>query len=494
MGKKFFKGKKRIMIKKSVVCFLSIYLFLYIINLLTPMAFGDDYLYSFVWQGKPMFVPLSEDAKRISSWNDLFLSQWSHYFTWSGRSVAHTLAQLFLWLGKDIFNFVNAFIGTILVAEIYWCINRGKISTEFEAGRLLWIFFVLWAFVPGFSVIFFWLTGSCNYLWTNVILLGFMIPYIHKYYYVDKEYANKGYYSFIMLFWGILAGWTNENSACWVIVLLFALIWHLKKDEKVEVSKWIYTGLIGLLMGYSLLLLAPGNLARYNVVHGTVTLSRILKMGDQLNTFMIVLFCQIFLWYFSIRAFFSLKSKQIQEKELSQDILLAKILSIIAFCMSATMLLAPEFPARSGFSGTIQLVVAAGILLRIQKEYGLDLIQKNAIRFLFYVGVVYFIMTVSVTLPNFYEKNNHMKEIIEEANYAKEQSESRVLRVKPFRKLDNVESWMSGFHIPSYELTVDENRWENVAFARYFGIKGIRMENDTNEQDNTNKDVSTINP
>ena len=39
---------------------------------------------------------------------------------------------------------------------------------------------------------------------------------------------------------------------------------------------------------------------------------------------------------------------------------------------------------------------------------------------------------------------------------------------------DNIEM-LSGFHIPGFELSEDENNWVNVAFSRYYGIKGIRM-------------------
>ena len=96
------------------------------------MAFGDDYLYSFIWQGKPMYEPLSENAIRIASWHDLFISQWSHYFTWSGRTVNHTIAQFFLWMGKDIFNVFNAFISVLLIVEIYFAIHKGEINLNFK--------------------------------------------------------------------------------------------------------------------------------------------------------------------------------------------------------------------------------------------------------------------------------------------------------------------------------------------------------------------------
>ena len=129
--------------KKAAITFVCIYIFMYILNYLHPMSFGDDYLYSFIWQGKPMSEPLSENAVRVASWHDIFVSQWSHYFTWGGRTVAHVLAQFFLWMGKPVFNVFNAFISLVLIAEIYWCVHKGRITFDFKAKTICWIFFVL---------------------------------------------------------------------------------------------------------------------------------------------------------------------------------------------------------------------------------------------------------------------------------------------------------------------------------------------------------------
>ena len=104
------------------------------------MAFGDDYLYAFMWQGKPMYVPLTEDAVKVASLRDLITSQISFYYTWSGRVVNNTLSQLFVWTGKDVFNIFNAFASVLLVLEIYWCANKGRVTLKFETGRLAWLF------------------------------------------------------------------------------------------------------------------------------------------------------------------------------------------------------------------------------------------------------------------------------------------------------------------------------------------------------------------
>ena len=57
--------------KRAYWIIVSAFLFFYIMNRLMPLAFGDDYLYAFIWQGNPMYVPLTEEAVRISSFQDL---------------------------------------------------------------------------------------------------------------------------------------------------------------------------------------------------------------------------------------------------------------------------------------------------------------------------------------------------------------------------------------------------------------------------------------
>ena len=186
--------------KKSWIVIFLIFLFMFIFNYLSPISFGDDYVYSFVWTGQSIYKPLPPDVARVASWQDLFHSQWSHYFTWGGRTVAHVLAQFFLWKGKTLFNIANALISVLLVFELYWCINKGKITFQFDCRTIIWIFFLLWACTPGFGVVFFWITGACNYLWTNVILLGFLLPYFCKYYNSERVLCANRFYAVLFLY------------------------------------------------------------------------------------------------------------------------------------------------------------------------------------------------------------------------------------------------------------------------------------------------------
>ena len=467
------------MSKKAGFSFLGVFLFLFLFNIFTPMYFGDDYVYSFIWEGHSLYEPLSDNPVRVSSWKDLFASQWLHFMTWSGRTVNHTLAQFFLWKGKALFNVYNALAGTLLVAEIYWCTHKGEVTKQFRAGTIYWILFLLWSFTPAFGTVFLWLDGACNYLWPMVLLTGFSVPYIKKYYSFSNRIGQSRFFGPSMFVLGLLAGWTNENTICWIIpVLLLFLITH-KKDEKVEL--WMYYGLAGLIAGYALLMFAPGNMVRLYAEQKGDNWLAWERIKDRLSLFGFILcYFQVFLWYFILRALYSLKNRNKGDTELNKELLLVKLLCIVAFGMSAIMLFSPGFPPRSGFPGTVCLVIAAGILMRVQNEYTIILIQENAKKFLVYMSVLYFAMTTFVAFTHYYEKYEYVEDIITSAKHMK--TKDTVLEIKPEKELTLKEHIMSAYHISSLGLADDENEWKNVSFARYYGIKGIRVKKDKSDE------------
>lgn len=468
------------MCKKSLCILIVFYFFFYILNYLAPMSFGDDYVYSFIWEGHAMYTPMSENVERISSFRDLFTSQWSHYYTGNGRAVSHTIAQFFLWMGKDAFNYFNAFISVLLIIEIYWAANKGKVTFDFLPERLCWAFFMLWAFSPGFSPVFFWLTGACNYLWTGVFLLGFLLPYIHKYYFFEEKLAKNSLFSFVIFISGIIAGWSNENSICWVILILAAFIYANKERKSMET--WLYVGLAGLVIGYALLMFAPGNFARLHTEVGTsVSWFTFRGFKDKLTMWAMVFFFQFLLWYFGLRSLFLLQKKVGVNAEVSKERLLVKTLFLVAFSMTTMMLLSPSFPPRSSFPGTIQLIIGVCILLRVQAEYDIELIKTSATKFLSVVAVIYSAVTISFTLYGFYDYHMQIEELLSFVKRS-EQAKVDVITVHPLRPVSERVANASGFHMPYYEMDKDEKDWRNVAFARYYGIKGIRMVKEEEER------------
>ena len=422
-----------------------------------------------------MNLPLTEDARRVLSWKELFVSQMSHYYTWSGRVVSHTIAQLFLWLGKDSFNFVNAFVSVFLIAEIYWCSYKGNVSLSFETGMLWWVFFSVWAFSPDFSHIFLWLTGACNYLWTVVFLLAFLMPYVHNYYFLEeKNTHNNKWFSFVMFFFGIIAGCSNENCICWIILILLIFIYYINKRRN-KIVLWMLTGVAGLIVGYLLLMLAPGNLERLLAETKGVPWITTIKIKENIAVlFLVSIFFHIFLWYFNLRSLGSLCGNERSNLELAKDVLLVKILCATSFCMSFMMIFSPTFPPRSAFPGTVLLIISSCILLRIQEEYVITLIKESAKKVLCSIGVIYFVITSVATFYGSYYTHEQILKFLAFVN-SSDYNKSHVIEVNSLLTIDENVRLASCFHIMTLEMSDNANDWRNVAFSRYYGIKGIRM-------------------
>ena len=465
--------------KLTCMLLIAALMFFCFLNYLMPMAFGDDYLYAFIWQGKPMYVPLTEDAVKVTSFGDLITSQVSFYYTWSGRVVNNTLSQLFVWAGKDVFNIYNAFASVLLVLEIYWCANKGRVTFDFDTRRLTWLFLFFWIFTPSFPSVVFWLVGACHYLWPAVFLTGFIIPFIHKYYFFETKVKNNICFNAYMFFGGAIAGCTNENSVCWVILLL--LIFVLKNRKLQAMESWMYLGLVGLILGYAILMLSPGNYARLIATHDSNWFN-LITIRENALAFARTLVYQFLLWYFCLRSLPQIynrlqMSEETEKEKIKKELVLIKALCITAMGMSAIMLFSPEYHERSAFPGTVHLIIVTGIILRVQTEYGIELLQQSAKMFLACVGVVGFIVSAGFTLRHLYNHHIYNEDLLSQVAALKENgNESQViLEVAPFPEPDKVENFLSGYHTFDINASNEVNSWTNVSFARYYGLKGISV-------------------
>ncbi|MBQ9010890.1 MAG: hypothetical protein IJ088_16405, partial [Clostridia bacterium] len=216
-----------------------------VLNVLTPLQ-ADDYDYSFSWDtGKP-----------LAGFMDILRSQVAHYRLWGGRSVTHTLTQIFLYLGKPLFNVVSALMYVLLLLEILRL--GGRKLRRAPTTSLLAVHVCLFFFLPFFGVVFLWLDGACNYLFGTALAL---LPLL-----MGKSRLTGGFFNrkkVLPLMWLLffIGGWTNENTAVGILVtgvLLFLNEW--KRRGKMD-KAWL-AGLVLEAAGVALLLLAPGNRER----------------------------------------------------------------------------------------------------------------------------------------------------------------------------------------------------------------------------------------
>lgn len=203
----------------------------------------DDYYYFYSFA----------NGKRITGIIDILESQYAHYFNMNGRSVLHFLVQLFLFLPRPFFVIMNSLAYVFLGFLIYAHVMYGK-----EKSFLMFflIFMGMWFLIPDFGSTVLWTDGACNYMWGTMIILGFLLPY--RMYLENQNVLRSKMHIVLMLLFGIIAGWCNENvsGAAWLCILLFMVLYKVKK---VRIPLWSVSGLAGCLVGFAFMILAPGN-------------------------------------------------------------------------------------------------------------------------------------------------------------------------------------------------------------------------------------------
>ena len=75
-----------------------------------------------------------------------------------------------------------------------------------------------------------------------------------------------------------------------------------------------------------------------------------------------------------------------------------------------------------------------------------------------------------------------MQGIIASAQQMRIENRDVILTVNSVKGTSKLQDLLSGFHVPDYKLSKDENDWKNVAFSRYYKIKGIRMLKEKDEK------------
>ena len=466
---------------KDVFILSSIFVLIWYCNYCTPLLW-DDYVYSYVWQNNAMTEPLTKTAVRINCFKDILFSQWSHYISWGGRTVPHVLIQFFLWQGKGFFNVINAGCFVILLLEIQWAINKGQIGFCYK--NLLWIFCLLWFFSAYLNDIFTWVTLSCNYLWTTTLLLAFLLVYENVYFSPRRNDIFKKNKVLFFLF-GLLAGWTNENTVCFVIAgigfYLFA-----SQEILVKPDSPMLIGLYGLLLGYLLLMLAPGNYVRYSkLLQNGLILTGIPLLKSNLNTFIQIVLLRFLLFYYVLKNVFHLKRNFtifVSNNDKKKEIYVALFFLYLSIGSLIVMILSPEFRFRSSFPSLVFLIVAAGIIQKIKQSAISSRSYLKAVKkIVCYTLIAYTCLTVfSYTYLCSLQKQQTDLMIVQ-INTERIQPTGKVLVVQEIPDLvkDNLEYcfMITGGHVPyAYSLTTDENYWINKDVALYYGITSIKAE------------------
>ena len=319
-----------------IVGFLS-FAMLFMLYYTCPF-YSDDLIYKNCWNSE---VPLK-------SMSDIMYYQYMHYMQWGGRSVAHTLLQVLFLIGRPLASIFNSLCHMCLAYMIMRCaINKSNIFIYIE---ILGILFFL---NPAFEETLVWYTGNANYMWTTLIILLAIYPFLK----MIEGSSKKNHFLYPFAF---LAGWSNENMATTMILFMICcIIYYYKKEGKINIKAVIMVGLAGL--GCILLLLAPGNFARASDLPSGI-MGIMYRGHGQVNSWCNWLFP---MWILCILTYIWNKSEKKQENTQIRFIIVWAIASVLVMVMS------PSYPVRATFGSFVLLVIA------IQKN--LDDIKRKEI-------------------------------------------------------------------------------------------------------------------
>ncbi|MCI8994079.1 MAG: hypothetical protein HFI30_00115 [Lachnospiraceae bacterium] len=432
-------SKKRLF----VAVFLTAALLMLILNFFTPLI-ADDYSYHFSWK----------DQSRITTLGDVFVSMYAHYFKWGGRVVTHLIATLFLLIGKPFFNLANTAVYLWLSLLIYRFITV-KQDSKYHPSLYLLVHLGLWFALPAYGQNVFWLVGSCNYMWPAAFLLAFLWP-IYQYCLAGKAPVKK-VFLFLYPLLGLLAGWGNENTSGAGILFTFLLLFLIKKEKK-TLPAWTLVGTAGQILGFLLMMAAPGNYLRLESSMEETGL--LLKYATRLGicNFMIyeyLLYILLAYLFLLVLLFYSKQEKSVKY--------IAVFFGICSLACNYVMIATPEYPERAALGSALFLVLGllfCAALLIPQWPPKWTSAVTVCLAGLFCLQLIYAGLDMGYT----YRLNNRR------AAFIIEQRDAGVMDVVTYR-IEPKTKWNALYGLE--DLQGYTTHWLNGNTSNYFGIHTI---------------------
>lgn len=368
---------------KSPIYLLAWFVFIAACAYIIPY-FSNDYRY--------MMIEGTQDL--VSSFSDIVVSQYRHYFTWGGRTPPHVLAQLLLWGGKYV-SAVGAGLCYLVLIYLIYVQAKGKRVNPFKLLILpvLFITVALWLCLRAYGEVIFMLVTSCNYLYTTTFILAFLLPYRFS---INADNCKKSVPFAIMMFLlGIIAGWCNENTGFAICAANFLLCLYLYKVKKL--SFWHITGFVGTCIGFLVLVLSPGNNARLEMMETTGSFNYFSHLAVTLDIFFLTLLEElplilslVYLLFIAYKNKFFSKDKFAEYKN---DFIGVLYLFIFGFASLAIMIFSPNFPARTATPFTCALIACiSGVYFILNKE-DIKVMPKTMTVSLYTLSFVYILVT-----------------------------------------------------------------------------------------------------
>jgi hypothetical protein len=226
------------------------------------------------WMAIGALYPLANDDfvfyRSVHQHGDIFSFVKEWYYGWSGRIA--TLALHWVVFQNPLTLALFGALNGAALAGLAWAITALALGRKPEAfGRDLPLFFIVlaavWFGLPAFGETVYWRTGADAYLWTALLALLFLLPYgwwARQAVAAHRHMLVNGAAAVGMFIFGLFSGLNGEQSG--LMLLLSVPYWvvvRLRQPDRPRLPAWAIAGYLGLLIGYVISALAPGNFNRY---------------------------------------------------------------------------------------------------------------------------------------------------------------------------------------------------------------------------------------
>jgi len=256
--------------KKSIYfALLTIFSALFFMLIYAGATNSDYLLYSYKFSMSPQEgAPWPLVHEKVSSFKDIIYSQYVHYLFVNGRSVVHTIVQLFTsFIRYDI----CCIIATIIYAITLVLGEKACFNNREKKWFPSFIFIVsIFAFCCEPSVIYN-MVCTINYLWPITFSLCFIILF-------HRKLGTIGKLCFFIV--SFITGWSHEAIAIPLSVSFFFYLLFEKKNIK----PYQVAGILLLIIGTVITICAPGNFVKFSSAQQASSILNLIKQ----HLFMIV--------------------------------------------------------------------------------------------------------------------------------------------------------------------------------------------------------------
>ena len=433
---------------------------------------GDDFSYAFIWDGEHWGNLMDNigSRERISSLRDIIVSQWSHYFTWGGRTPSMIFIQLFAWVGKIWFDLANTAVFVLLMLVLYW-LAVGRIeSPSFHKGTFLWVMLCMLFGVIDYPSTMLWMTGACVYLWTGLWECLFLLILLR----------GKKVNMLLMAILGICAGWSEEAGSLVTVMLTTSFLYVLWRRRQLQ--RWMIIGFVFLLIGCGLLMLCPGSLHREQLMLEYAP-EYVLPVEELFSAKMFYDnftegFLPILIWESFLFIPILLYVKRGGRSK--------RILTFTAGSMMVlvVMMFAPEFALRTGFHSTMFLTIAsAGAFKEVTPWFKQTLRAKPLCRTaVSFVGILCVFYGLFAMVGAFCIEISYRQQFDNRLAYVTQHKDQQQLVVPSYKIPHNLDHWLGPrslmdehlIYAADLEAKPTDNR--SLMYALYFGLPPIRID------------------